>query len=131
VKISIVKLDRPLLSGDHHDKPLRWTANGPLSEVQNFATRANAARYASIRRQAPSQHVAICLFAQQPEDPVRVAGLAGAALLRSTDRGRQALKDLGKAFFSPGGAAGLDLQGMRAYRNVVAAVTQARFEGIF
>lgn len=61
--IRIEKLERPEHQGDWHDKPLKWQAVGPGSEVQKFATKADATLYARIRRKFATQQEAISLFA--------------------------------------------------------------------
>jgi len=54
VTVEIMRLDTPIYAGDWHDKPLRWTAQGPAGEVQNFSTRKDAERYGRIRVRAGS-----------------------------------------------------------------------------
>ena len=62
--ITIQLLDRPIHSGDWHDKPLKWTVNGPNNEVQHFATKKDATLYKRLRRNAKDQSAAIELFVQ-------------------------------------------------------------------
>ena len=58
-KIEIIKLDSPEHCGDWHDKPIRWSVNGPGSECQKFSTKCDAQRYASVRRKLDNQLAAI------------------------------------------------------------------------
>ena len=62
--ITIRLLKRPMHSGDWHDKPLKWTVNGPNNEVQNFVTKKDATLYKKLRRNAKDQLEAINLFVQ-------------------------------------------------------------------
>ena len=49
--------------GDWHDKPLRWSAVGPGTEIQKFRTRRDAEKYASRRRRSATQMEAISAYA--------------------------------------------------------------------
>lgn len=60
--ISIHKIEKPIYCGDWHDKPLRWAVVGPRDEQQNFETKKNAMKYASIRRRVSDQLEAINLY---------------------------------------------------------------------
>lgn len=53
--IKIVRLFKVEESGDWHDAPLKWKVEGPKLEVQKFATKKEATRYASIRRTSKDQ----------------------------------------------------------------------------
>jgi len=55
MKIQISKMERSEHQGDWHDKPLRWQAVGPDSELQKFSTKKEASLWAKIRRRATSQ----------------------------------------------------------------------------
>lgn len=57
---TITKLDRPIHSGDWHDRPLRHQVTGP--EIQNFSTKKEALRWCSIRRKASSFSDALSKF---------------------------------------------------------------------
>jgi len=52
--ITISPLAKPIYSGDWHDKPLRWSVDGPNTEVQQFSTKKDATLYRRIRRQSAS-----------------------------------------------------------------------------
>jgi hypothetical protein len=58
----IEKLPNPEQCGDWHDKSLRWSVRTG-TELQKFATRADAAHYASIRRRAATEAEAFRNFA--------------------------------------------------------------------
>ena len=62
MQIEIVKLQRPEHCGDWHDKPLRYSVNGPRSECQKFSTKKDAEKYASLRRRVTDQLEAINLY---------------------------------------------------------------------
>ena len=62
MKIKVKKLDKPIRSGDWHDKPLRWVSEGPNAECQLFATKNDALKYSSIRRKTNTQAEAIKKF---------------------------------------------------------------------
>jgi hypothetical protein len=49
---TVQKMETRVYSGDWHDKPLCWEVLGPGSERQMFSTRAEARRYAAIRRES-------------------------------------------------------------------------------
>lgn len=63
--IKIEKLASQIHSGDWHDKPLRWKVSGPAYEQQLFSTRADARRYARIRRKADSFNAACNAFCRE------------------------------------------------------------------
>lgn len=48
--VIVTKLDEPVFSGDWHDAPMKWAVVGPAAEIQFFSTKANAWKYAKIRR---------------------------------------------------------------------------------
>lgn len=50
LKITVSRLKHAEQCGDWHDKPLKWTASGPGTEVQKFSTRKDAEHYAKLRR---------------------------------------------------------------------------------
>lgn len=50
------------LSGDWHDKPLRYRVTGPNAEIQKFSTKKDAERYSRIRRNSIDQMDAIRKF---------------------------------------------------------------------
>jgi hypothetical protein len=56
IKVTAIK---PEHYGDWHDKPVRYSVTGPMSEVQKFSTKKDAMRYAARRRRAASQQGAI------------------------------------------------------------------------
>lgn len=62
--VTVSALAVPYRDGDWHDKPLRHTVQGPGVDVQNFSTKKDALKYASIRRRAASQAEACRLFMQ-------------------------------------------------------------------
>lgn len=59
---TISLLPHPEHCGDWHDKPLRYSVQGPANEIQKFSTKKEAIRYRSIRRQSATQHEAIRAF---------------------------------------------------------------------
>lgn len=61
-RIIISKLPHAEQSGDWHDKPLRWQAAGPGSELFKFATKAGAQLWRKCRRMAGTQAGAMTLF---------------------------------------------------------------------
>ena len=63
MNITITKLPSPVLSGDWHDRPLKWVTTGPGTEVQQFATRKEAEGYGRLRRKVGTQLEAIHNFA--------------------------------------------------------------------
>ena len=50
-KVTVERLQQVEHQGDWHDKPLKWKAVGPGSELQKFSTKEEAQAYAKIRRQ--------------------------------------------------------------------------------
>lgn len=60
---------------------------------------------------------------------IKVRGLRGASILRSTDRGRKTLETLTKFWFTPGGAMGLDFAGLNALADVVKAASKGHITG--
>jgi len=61
--VIINKLPNGILSGDWHDKPLRWEVVGPAGERQLFATKRDSEIYRRIRRKSGLQTEAIRKFA--------------------------------------------------------------------
>ena len=59
MEITITKLERPQYHGDWHDKPCRWSVNGPRSECKVFSCKKDALRYKSIRVRHTDQLEAI------------------------------------------------------------------------
>lgn len=53
-KVTVTKMPRAELQGDWHDRPLKWQAAGPGTEIQKFPTKREANLYAKIRRKAGS-----------------------------------------------------------------------------
>lgn len=51
-QITVSQMPFPKHEGDWHDRPLRWTVNGPANEVQNFSTKKDAMKFASLRRRS-------------------------------------------------------------------------------
>ena len=49
--VKVERLSQVEHQGDWHDKPLKWKAVGPGTEVQKFGTQKEATSYAKIRRQ--------------------------------------------------------------------------------
>jgi len=66
VTVTVSKLARPQYSGDWHDKPLRWSVDGPRSECQKFSTKQDALQYARIRRRFMDQLDAINAYRALP-----------------------------------------------------------------
>lgn len=64
MQIEVIALAAPVHSGDWHDKPLRWTVQGPGTELQNFVTKKDAMRYRSIRKRSFSFAEAIKAYCQ-------------------------------------------------------------------
>ena len=62
--VTVSKLATPYHDGDWHDTPLRWTVIGPGKEVQNFSTKKDALKFASIRRKSPDYATASREFAK-------------------------------------------------------------------
>lgn len=60
--IIVSRLPQPEHAGDWHDKPLRWSVDGPREECQKFSTRKDAEAYARIRRRSSDQLDAINAF---------------------------------------------------------------------
>lgn len=58
-EITVTKLACEEHWGDWHDKPLRWSVNGPRSECQKFSTKREAMQYATLRSRSSSQFEAI------------------------------------------------------------------------
>jgi len=56
--IKVVQLETEIHDGDWHDAPLRWSVQGPGSELQNFETKKKALKYASIRRKSSDSNAA-------------------------------------------------------------------------
>ena len=68
-QITVEKLERPLYCGDWHDKPLKWSVQGPANanwpegfEVQNFTTKKDASSYARCRMATDSMEEASKLW---------------------------------------------------------------------
>ncbi len=61
-RVAVSALDNPYHDGDWHDKPLRYSVTGPGVEVQNFSTKKDATKYASLRRRAATQQEATRAF---------------------------------------------------------------------
>lgn len=62
MQIQVQQLATEIHDGDWHDKPLRWTVQGPASEVQNFSTKKDAMKYASCRRKSADFNAATTAF---------------------------------------------------------------------
>lgn len=60
--ITVEKMESEVQSGDWHDKPLKWEVKGPGNERQMFSTKADASKYASIRRKSSSFNEACSTF---------------------------------------------------------------------
>lgn len=62
MKITISKLERPIYTGDWHDRPLNWGVFGPNNEVQHFCTKKNAELYKKYRKMTNSMPEAAKLY---------------------------------------------------------------------
>jgi hypothetical protein len=54
-KVTVSKLATPYKAGDWHDPALKWTVRGPGTDRQDFCTKKDALKYATIRRHSASQ----------------------------------------------------------------------------
>jgi hypothetical protein len=56
--LTVSELDRPIHSGDWHDKPLRWTVTGEGAQTQHFRTKRDAEAWARAYRDAATYNEA-------------------------------------------------------------------------
>ena len=99
--VTVSRLPRPEHQGDWHDRPARWSVEGPRAELQKFPTRKEAELYARIRRRSTDQWSAINAYVDAamnrnpfyltvkvhpavPLRPKRVAWMKGVASIRTT-----------------------------------------------
>lgn len=54
MQITVSQLPALIHEGDWHDRPLKWVATGPGDEHQNFSTKKDAMRFATLRRRSAS-----------------------------------------------------------------------------